>query len=196
MSVSHCIHCQHTVNGVSRICPMCGAGMKQEIENNKRHCPRCKDSLVVFQFNHYQLDRCSRCEGLWLEPEKFKVLTSEFDVYRDDSSDPNFIKKPTPKAESYLPCACCNKLMTRQNFKNISGVIIDLCIGCGIWLDKGELKQIRSFIASGGLDQSQDRQLESQSQQIQALDDRLSDVELMEKMLNKYSIKRIFFRGF
>jgi len=196
MSLSHCIHCQHTVHGTSRTCPMCGGDMKLEIENNNRKCPRCKDLLTVFQFNNYQLDRCSSCEGLWLEPDKFKLLTSEFDVYRDDSSDPNFIRKPTPKAEGYLPCACCSKLMTRQNFKAISGVIIDLCISCGIWLDKGELKQIRSFVASGGLDRSQNRQLEQQSQKIQALDDRLSDVELMEKMLNKFSVKRIFFRGF
>ncbi|MCJ8318057.1 MAG: zf-TFIIB domain-containing protein [Colwellia sp.] len=170
--------------------------MKLEIENKNRQCPRCKEALTAFQFNHYQLDRCSCCEGLWLEPDKFKVLTSEFDVYRDDNSDPLFIRKPTPKAEGYLPCACCSKLMTRQNFKDISGVIIDLCIACGIWLDKNELKQIRSFVASGGLGRSQDRQLDKQSQQIQALDDRLSDVELMEKMLHKFSVKRIFFRGF
>ncbi|TWX66682.1 hypothetical protein ESZ36_14015 [Colwellia demingiae] len=196
MSNSHCIHCEHIVKGTCRICPMCGGSMKQEIENENRQCPRCKDPLVVFQFNHYQLDKCTSCEGLWLEPDKFKVLTSEFDVYRDDKSEPNFLRKPTPKAEGYLPCACCDKLMSRKNFKAISGVIIDSCISCGIWLDKGELIQIRSFIASGGLDRSQDRQLDKHSQQIQALDDRLSDVELMEKMLNKFSLKRIFFRGF
>jgi Zn-finger nucleic acid-binding protein len=78
----------------------------------------------------------------------------------------------------------------------MSGVIIDLCIGCGIWLDKGELKQIRSFIASGGLDKSQDREHEKHTRQIQVIDDRLSDVESMQKMLHKFSVKRIFFRGF
>ncbi len=196
MSLSHCNHCQHTVKGNCRTCPMCGGSMKQAIDNESRHCPRCKESLSVHQFNGYQLDRCNSCQGLWLEPDEFKVLTSEFDVYRDDNSDPNFQRKPLPKAEGYLPCACCNKVMTRQNFKAISGVLIDLCINCGIWLDHGELEQIRSFVASGGLDQAQDRKLATQASAIEKLDDRLSDVELMEKMLNKYSIKRIFFRGF
>lgn len=196
MSISHCIHCQHTVNGTCRVCPMCGGTMKKEVENKNRQCPRCREALVISTFNKYQLDNCPSCKGLWVEPNKFKILTSEFDVYRDDNSDPDFQRAPIPKAEGYLPCACCNKLMTRQNFKSISGVIIDLCIACGIWLDKGELKQIRQFVASGGLDKAQDRQLDNHSQQIQALDDRVSDVELMNKMLNKYSLKRIFFNGF
>ena len=87
-------------------------------------------------------------------------------------------------------------MMSRRNFKSISGVLIDSCINCGIWLDKGELEFIRNFVASGGLDKSQDNKLVKHELQIEALDDRISDVELMQKMLNKYSLKRIFFRGF
>jgi len=196
MSLSSCEHCHHQVQGVNRICPMCGGSMTQSMEQNERKCPRCRTPLNIHRFNKFELDKCPSCEGLWLEPQEFKILTSEFDVYRDDNSNPDFRRKPLAKAEGYLPCASCSKLMTRQNFKTISGVLIDLCINCGIWLDQGELKQIRSFIASGGLDKAQDRKLNNQAQQIQKLDDRLSDVELMEKMLNKYSLKRIFFRGF
>lgn len=196
MSRSHCSQCQHVVNGNVRTCPMCGAGMTQELKQCKRQCPRCQTDLQIHHFNQYQLDNCLQCEGIWLEPEKFNLLTSEFDVYRDDKADPNYKKPALPSAEGYLPCACCQKLMTRQNFKSISGVIIDMCINCGVWLDKGELVQIRNFIASGGLDKAQDRELHNHSQQLQALEDRVSDVELMEKMLNKFSVKRIFFRGF
>ncbi|WP_170309588.1 zf-TFIIB domain-containing protein [Litorilituus lipolyticus] len=196
MSKSQCTGCSHIINGSVRHCPMCGSTMKIVRESNERNCPRCRHPLEIHQYNKYQLDRCTNCEGLWVEPEKFTVLTSEFDVYRDETSDPNYIKKPTPKAEAYLPCACCEKLMTRKNFKAISGVIIDSCIHCGIWLDKGELKQIRSFVASGGLDKAQDRNIERNKDNIDVLNDRVSDLEMMEKMLNKFSPKRIFFRGF
>ena len=197
MSSSHCSSCSHIVNGNVRNCPMCGATMHKNNKNDiERHCPRCKTKLEVCQFNHFQLDGCKTCHGLWIEPEKFKVLTSEFDVYRDDKSDPCYIKPAMPKSEGYLPCASCNKLMPRTNFKSISGVLIDSCLDCGIWLDKNELQHIRSFIASGGIDKSQDRELFNHSQQIEALDDRISDVELMEKMLHKFDLKRIFFRGF
>lgn len=196
MSSSHCGHCQHIVKGNVHTCPMCGGTMNHQTKNEERHCPRCKDRLEVHHYNGYQLDQCVNCQGLWVEPQEFKVLTNELDVYRDESSEPNYIKKPLPRAEGYLPCACCSQLMTRQNFKAISGVIIDLCINCGVWLDQGELKQIRSFIASGGLDKAQDRQLSKNKQHLEQLDDRVSDLELMEKMLHKTSIKRILFRGF
>lgn len=196
MPLSSCTQCEHTVNGNVRTCPMCGGTMTTARPSTKRQCPRCKTPLEIHQFNRYELDQCPSCEGLWLEPQEFNLLTSEFDVYRDEKSDPNYIKKSMPRAEGYLPCACCSKLMTRQNFKSISGVVIDLCINCGVWLDKDELIQIRNFIASGGLDKAQDRHLHNQQQAIEKLDDRVSDIELMEKMLNKFSVKRIFFRGF
>lgn len=196
MSLSQCDHCQHTIKGTVRTCPMCGGSMKAPQTNENRQCPRCKIALEIHQYNDFQLDKCVSCEGLWIEQQEFNVLTSEFDVYRDDKSNPNFQRQPLPKSEGYLPCACCEKQMVRKNFKSISGVLIDICISCGIWLDKGELAQIRSFVASGGLDKAQDRKIDKQALLIQALDDRLSDVELMEKMLNKFSLKRIFFRGF
>jgi Zn-finger nucleic acid-binding protein len=50
-------------------------------------------------------------------------------------------------------------MMSRRNFKSISGVLIDSCLHCGVWLDKGELQSIRNFVASGGLDKAQDKKL-------------------------------------
>lgn len=198
MKSSQCQQCQHVVKGVMRICPMCGGGMKGDNtqQNEQRQCPRCQTNLDIHHYNSFELDNCNTCNGLWIEPQEFNILTSEFDVFRDANSNPDYQKPSMPKSEGYLPCACCNKLMTRQNFKAISGVIIDMCINCGIWLDKGELQHIRDFIASGGLNKANERKLFQHDQQINALDDRVSDLELMEKMLNKFDVKRILFRGF
>lgn len=196
MSTSHCKQCGHTIRGNVRSCPMCGGGMEQPLPNTDRNCPRCQSKLSIHYYQNCQLDQCETCHGLWLEPKEFSLLTSEFNVYRDPEANPDYNKPSMARAEQYLPCACCRKLMTRQNFKGISGVIIDMCINCGVWLDKDELSQIRSFIASGGLDHAQDRQLHNHSQAIDKLDDRVSDLEMMEKMLNKFSVKRILFRGF
>ncbi len=196
MSTSHCQQCSHVIKGNVRSCPMCGGGMEQPSPNEQRHCPRCRSELTIHHYQNCQLDQCGSCHGLWLEPKEFSLLSSEFNVYRDPNANPDYHKPAMAKAESYLPCACCAKLMTRQNFKGISGIIIDMCINCGVWLDQDELNQIRSFIASGGLDKAQDRQLHNHSQAIDALDDRVSDLEMMEKMLNKFSVKRMLFRGF
>jgi len=61
---------------------------------------------------------------------------------------------------------------------------------------KGELQSIRKFIASGGLDKSQDSKLVKHELQMEALGDRVSDLELINKLLIKYEPKRIFFGGF
>jgi len=175
---------------------MCNGAMKLIQKDSEKKCPRCAIALEVHQYRRFELDKCNQCEGLWLQPEEFSVLTSEFDVYRDDDSNPQYLRPGLPNAENYLPCANCQKMMSRRNFKSISGVLIDSCLHCGVWLDKGELQSIRNFIASGGLDKSQDIKLMKHELQMEALDDRISDLELMNKLLNKYNPKRIFFSGF
>jgi len=175
---------------------MCNGGMKLIQEDSEKQCPRCTQPLEIHQYRNYELDKCNQCEGLWLQPDEFSVLTSEFDVYRDDVSNPQYLRPGLPKSENYLPCANCQKMMSRRNFKSISGVLIDSCLHCGVWLNKGELQSIRNFIASGGLDKSQDSKLVKHELQMEALDDRISDLELKNKFLNKYDPKRIFFSGF
>lgn len=196
MSESQCASCNHIVKAKVLHCPMCNGGMKVLEETKQKSRPRCSIALQIRHYRNYELDKCNQCEGLWLQPDEFSVLTSEFDVYRDAESNPQYLRTGLPQAENYLPCANCNKVMSRRNFKSISGVLIDACIHCGVWLDKGELQSIRNFIASGGLDKAQDNKLVKQELKLDALNDRVSDLELMEKMLNKYNMKRILLRGF
>ena len=40
--------------------------------------------------------------------------------------------------------------MLRRNFRRSSGVILDVCVEHGTWLDADELEQITGFILSGG----------------------------------------------
>jgi len=40
--------------------------------------------------------------------------------------------------------------MQRRNFRKSSGVILDVCVEHGSWLDADELEQITGFILSGG----------------------------------------------
>lgn len=196
MVQSQCSSCNHIVKAKVHSCPMCNAGMKVLQEEKQKQCPRCSIPLHQHHYRNYELDQCNQCRGVWLQPDEFAVLTSEFDVYRDDKSNPQYLRSGLPKSENYLPCANCKKIMSRRNFKSISGVLIDTCLHCGVWLDKGELQNIRNFVASRGLDKAQDKKLVRHELELQALDDRISDVELMEKMLNKYDLKRILFRGF
>jgi Zn-finger nucleic acid-binding protein len=50
--------------------------------------------------------------------------------------------------------------MNRINFSRVSGTVIDVCKGHGVFLDAGELHQIVLFLQSGGLDRARQQQIE------------------------------------
>jgi hypothetical protein len=47
------------------------------------------------------------------------------------------------KAEKKIKCPICNKFMMKED---VEGIIIDRCKEHGVWLDKGELKELREKI--------------------------------------------------
>ena len=192
-----CQYCGKTFSGRMRQCPFCGAGKHIPKPEAEVACPRCQVSLERHGFRGNEIEMCPQCSGIWLGTSEFKYLTSERDVYRDDSIPQEFIRTPLPHKTGYTPCPACGHFMVRRNFSKISGVIIDICRDHGVWLDTGELEQIRSFVANGGLDASQDRQIEENREAIRSLDTRLSDVEFMQKLLHHWNFKRwmFFLRG-
>ncbi|MFH1414745.1 MAG: zf-TFIIB domain-containing protein [Elusimicrobiota bacterium] len=80
--------------------------------------------------------------------------------------------------------------MNRKMFKSISGVVIDICADHGIWLDPGELEQIRSFIADGGLEKYQehmDKKIEYNHTEIKKLARETDNIRFIQKMMHLYS---------
>jgi Zn-finger nucleic acid-binding protein len=195
-TVATCSHCGHQTNGFIRICPICGGEIVKEAVTRQPVCPRCGVGLEKCDYNGHQLEKCTECSGLWIHDHDFEVLTSERDVYRDDAVPTEFVRKPPPLEEGYLPCACCGNRMNRLNFKTISGVVIDWCRDCGWWLDAGEIESIRAFIAAGGLDKAQDSEILKAKDEIQNLTGRVDDLELMQKILHRWNLKRWLFGRF
>lgn len=191
-----CDHCGHQIKGNAKFCPMCGGELAAPLNLTKPTCPRCQEGLEDYVYRGRSLAKCPACNGIWLDYSDFNRLTTEIDVYRDGSVEPDFIRQPRPKVDRYFPCAKCGNLMLRKNFAGVSNIMIDFCRDCGIWLDANELKSIREFIASGGLEQAQDKILAEHSTEIGLLDARVSDLKFMEKILNSKSLKRWFFASF
>ena len=190
-----CPRCGGRVNRALRTCPLCGCAIFAAIEKPDINCPRCRCGLAPYPLRDTTLHRCPRCTGLWLGRREFERLTTEKDVYADALVPPEFERKPLPPPEGYLPCPCCGKRMNRVNFRGISGVMIDVCRDCGSWLDAGELEQVRAFIASGGVDRTQDRLIERNRLAIGSLEGRVDDLEFMEKVLHRWKFLRGVFRG-
>ena len=85
--------------------------------------------------------------------------------------------------------------MARKVFRKISGVLINTCRDHGVWLDPGELVQIRCFIANGGLQDYQDREIMKNKEEIQHLASKLDDVKFMQRVLHFWNIKYWIFRN-
>src|SRR4030066_1186947 len=166
------------------------------LQGEGRACPERsrRSGDVVFSGDKYEL--CPDCGGLWLDRGKFRLATRESDVYREESLLINeYVKKPPRDTFTYIPCVRCGKVMNRNNFARISGVILDECGNHGVWLDAGELEKIRHFIADGGLEKLQDREIEKNRIEIERLAIRVDQTAFIQKLLNFWNFKRWMFGG-
>jgi len=71
---------------------------------------------------------------------------------------------PTPSTRlgtvRYRRCAACQNMMNRVNFGRVSGIVVDLCKGHGVWFDPGELQSVLHFVANGGLERMRESEAE------------------------------------
>ncbi|MFH1092746.1 MAG: zf-TFIIB domain-containing protein [Candidatus Omnitrophota bacterium] len=191
-----CNTCGKLVSSEMRNCPFCNEKLTKKPTAIIALCPRCNDSLDIKKYQGTELRICNSCDGMWIDNKTFKRLTSEKDVYNDPSIAEEYVKKMKIDDTSYLKCPVCEELMIRKQFNHISGVLIDVCGYHGFWLDKGELEQIRIFIANGGLEMAQDKSIRENRENIEFLAHSLKDVEFMQKILHIWDFKRWMFKGF
>jgi Zn-finger nucleic acid-binding protein len=193
--ITSCIYCQKPLNEKSRICPHCGGENLRKPINAVLFCPRCYCKLEEHEYRGSVIDVCPQCAGLWLDSDEFAFYTSERDAFADPTISRAYRKKPLDGKNDYLKCLRCDAFMARRNFRKISGVVIDICRDHGVWLDAGELEQIRCFIANGGLHKSHDKEISANSIALAKLAGEITDLNTLFKTLNKWNMKRILLQG-
>ncbi|MDA8077614.1 MAG: zf-TFIIB domain-containing protein [Nitrospiraceae bacterium] len=194
MELIACPQCGKYANPRSALCPFCGGRLGDAKALAAPVCPRCRVGLELRRDDDIELHACPRCDGLWLDPGEFDVMTAESTVYRKEQLKKEYSRPPLPDSSEYLPCARCGKLMVRKNYGRISGVLIDECGRHGIWLDRGELEKIRHFILDGGLEKEQFREIEKNRAELQDLAEKVDDVAFTQKLIHFWDWKRWFFR--
>jgi Zn-finger nucleic acid-binding protein len=147
----------------SRFCASCGAEAARTLMEEAKllKCPRCRADMQALKLGMTSARECAQCGGLWLDLDALDRLTSERDQLVSATSvlAARVPLSPTPTdAVRYVPCPVCDKLMNRTNFAHASGVILDVCKGHGVWLDRGELQRVLEFVGSGGLAVARDRE--------------------------------------
>jgi len=190
-----CPHCQGLVNARVVHCPHCGGEVCDDAPSLEPTCPRCGVRLEHHELHGQDLDLCPTCSGLWLDRGEFRAVTRESDVYGSEPVPQGARIGPLRDLGGYVPCVRCGRLMNRKNFAKISNVILDECKRHGVWLDGGELERIRAFIADGGLERSQDREIERTRDELRELANTTQNVRFAQRAMHFFNWKRWFFTG-
>lgn len=110
-------------------------------------CPACSNTLVEVTVENVTVDLCKNgCGGIWFDNQELKKMDEPHESAGDQLLDipvnPNVSVDLTAKRY----CAKCeNQPMMRHFMSTKKEVAVDECPVCGsIWLDCGELNQIRN----------------------------------------------------
>ncbi|PHR56676.1 MAG: hypothetical protein COA44_07440 [Arcobacter sp.] len=164
--MAKCKHCSAPLPSKSIICEYCGVrndielkrkSLGMRLPRSKRSCPDCLiflDSIDIGKNKRFIIEKCERCFGLFFDNYELQRLLEERlekSYWLDKHKLHSLLQHPLHKDRIiYRRCPECNKLMQRKNYLNRSGVIMDVCVEHGLWLDAGELKQIQEWTALGG----------------------------------------------
>jgi Zn-finger nucleic acid-binding protein len=126
------------------------------METNAQHlCPRCGVALSDVQVAGTTLEECLGCGGIWIAQDALAGICSS----AESQAAVEAMKVPAAvavdSAKRYLKCPACVGLMGPMNYAGGSGIIVHVCRGHGVWLDRDEMHRIIEFVRSGKEDKVQ-----------------------------------------
>lgn len=105
----------------------------QSPRRSTRACPRCGMSMVIVAVEGVELDCCTRCGGIWLDPGELRSLTLR---------DRDVPGAALQSRRSGYRCPVCEELMIESVFMRARNLLVDRCpAGHGVFLEKGELER-------------------------------------------------------
>lgn len=159
-----CKNCGGPLDGI--ICTYCGVRNEIDLKHRydvhketERVCPNCEiflETLIIDESKELYIEQCKHCHGIFLDYGELEAIM-EREIVKSDKYDFEKVRQildnPLVKEKSikYKKCPECRSIMSRLNYKQKSGVIMDRCISCGYWLDSGELRQIMEWAKLSGI---------------------------------------------
>jgi Zn-finger nucleic acid-binding protein len=144
-------------------CPACGARRARAGGGDRKaRCSACFGLMHDVQIGDTGLMECEKCHAQWVDTATFEHISADRDAQTAVLG--RYGAPPASAAAAaevrYRRCVACGKMMNRINFGRVSGTVVDVCKGHGVFLDVGELHQIVVFLQSGGLDRARQQQIE------------------------------------
>lgn len=114
-------------------------------------CPACDQPLRALQVGKMTVDVCDGgCGGIWFDNFELKKVDEPSEIEGEALLDVRFDPGLVVDHERRRACPKCdNVVLQRHFFSQQRRVQVDSCPNCGgVWLDQGELAQIRSESAA------------------------------------------------
>ncbi len=168
-------------------CPSCGARRERTAGGDRKaRCSACFGVMHDVLIGPTGLMECETCHAMWIDAGTFEHICAD----RDTQSAVLGQYGSPPAAASaaevrYRRCVACGKMMNRINFGRVSGTVIDVCKGHGVFLDPGELHQIVSFLQTGGLDRARQQQIDELKEE----EDRLRSLQRQQQIFAEHGLE-------
>jgi Zn-finger nucleic acid-binding protein len=119
----------------------------------KAPCPRCGVELSTRLVLDARVDECTRCGGVFVPAALMPRFTDALDLASEViATFPEGETVAHPGGPLYVKCPRCHNVMNRKLFADGAKVIIDECVGHGVWFDDAELRAVAEFVAGGGME--------------------------------------------
>jgi Zn-finger nucleic acid-binding protein len=101
-------------------------------------CPHCSNVLITLEFAGFEIDRCFKCHGIWLDSGELEYLLGP-----ETGNEYMKSMKSAHSDERQKKCPICSVKMAQMVIGK-QGILLDMCRDHGIWFDAGELEKILS----------------------------------------------------
>jgi len=113
------------------------------------NCPNDKEQLEKILFHDVEVDYCPKCLGIWFDKDELRQAKDDkdkqlnwvdFDLWRDKA------RFHVSHGDRHCPV---DRTMLQEVKYDGSKTRVDFCKMCeGVWLDRGEFKQIINYLKS------------------------------------------------
>ena len=107
-------------------------------------CCRCREEMLVVEYAQIEIDYCADC-GIWLDSGELELILEETGEPGGGDSSPAVVEHD----DKPIRCPVCRTKMKKGPYDKLAHSIVDRCPkDHGIWLDRGELREIVETRAS------------------------------------------------
>lgn len=112
-------------------------------------CPTCHLAMQDQTVGGEPLERCGTCGGEFSTHQSLRRLLAAHAPPPGASA--GGYERPSPLSDPmrYKKCPACADMMLRKNFRDSSGIVVDICSSHGVWFDRGELGMVFAFVDTG-----------------------------------------------